>query len=149
MPGTTSAESARQPFATGWAQGASVGSCTSRSGVPARACSRRRGNCTGAVSWSRELRRARGEAATTASWEQRSRARPPKGRRCQARRGLRLTSDSDGESAQQWATVFQARALLNDARLGVRLRQGGLLTMIEDLLAVVEQVRSTYRSERT
>jgi hypothetical protein len=51
---------------------------------------------------------------------------------------------SDDDFAQLWATVFQARRLVNDARLGVRLANDDLLRMIEGLLSVAEQLRSRY-----
>jgi len=51
------------------------------------------------------------------------------------------------EFAQMWTTVFRARALLNDATLGVEMAPEDLLPMIEDLLAVVDQLRCSYDTQ--
>ena len=54
---------------------------------------------------------------------------------------------SEEELAQLWATVFHARAILNDAGLGVRLGHDDLLRMVGDLLAVVERLRCSYDAQ--
>ena len=54
---------------------------------------------------------------------------------------------SEEDLAQMWATVFQARGMLHDARLGVRLVNNDLLRMIEELLSVVERLRSRYDAQ--
>jgi hypothetical protein len=51
------------------------------------------------------------------------------------------------EFAQMWKTVFRARALLNEASLGMKQVPDDLLPMIEDLLAVVDRLRSSYDAQ--
>ena len=54
---------------------------------------------------------------------------------------------SDEDFALLWATVFQARSMLNDARLGARLGNDDFLKMIADLLSLVEHLRSRYDAQ--
>jgi hypothetical protein len=51
------------------------------------------------------------------------------------------------EFTQMWTTVFRARTMLNDASLGAKLASDDLLQMIEDLLAVVDRLRSSYDAQ--
>jgi hypothetical protein len=51
------------------------------------------------------------------------------------------------EFTQMWTTVFRARALLNDAGLGVKWDPDDLLPVIEDLLALLGQLRSSYDAQ--
>jgi hypothetical protein len=51
------------------------------------------------------------------------------------------------ELDQLWVSVFRARAILNDARLGVSAGHDELIRTIADVLDVVDRLRCSYDAQ--